>query len=606
MAVNDKRPRSGVPRTRKSDGSKPSEVGTKSKNRLQTVSTSNKNGSSTNLKAASSSRLAKTGSASAPGAGNIKNALGSRSQSTEVQGFSIAFRMAIIFGALIAVMVLVSLLALNTFVEGKLKDEVKASGVKSSVLLSMTGQLIAKFKEVMDREGLSNNIKADLNNDYKRIALDLNRKDVNILCISIRDPSDRLKAIFTSYTGQYSEVGFNDSRIETISDVEIKTGWFKQSTESGVEEIPAFKFESKIIDKTKLTEPSKGVVGYAVIFISFQNVKEATSRIQKITFVVAAFGAIIGLGVSWMFARTLSDPLLRLVRDIQIVAEGDLDHKTKSRSRDEIGVLANTFNKMTENLRYQRDLEADVVTRDIELGHAKEIQQRLLPRDIPNLKGFEFFQIYISAKEVGGDYYDIMRVDDSNIALLVADVSGKGIPGSMVMAETRTILRIIRHKVLSTKKIMSYANRLLAEDIKPGMFVTMMYCILNLEDKTMLVSSAGHNPLMIQRASGEFLKVNPKGIALGFDKGPIFDRVIAEQKIQLMPGDRVVLYTDGVVESMNIDREEYGDDRLEEYIQKNSKLSSKAFVDKLMADVSSHQGDAEQHDDITILTFKVL
>ena len=606
MAVNDRRPRSGVPRTRKSEGSKPSEVGTKSKNRLQTVSTSNRNGSSTNLKAASSSRIAKTGSASSPGTGNVKNALGSRSQSTEVQGFSIAFRMATIFGALIAVMVLFSLLALNTFVEGKLKDEVKASGVKSSVLLSMTGQLIAKFKEVMDREGLNNNIKADLNNDYKRIALDLNRKDVNILCISIRDPNDRLKAIFTSFTGQYSEVGFNDSRIETISEVEIKTGWFKQSTESGIEEIPAFKFESKIIDKTKLTEPSKGVVGYAVIFYSFKNVKEATSAIQKITFVVAAFGAIIGLGVSWMFARTLSDPLLRLVRDIQIVAEGDLDHKTKSRSRDEIGVLANTFNKMTENLRYQRDLEADVVTRDIELGHAKEIQQRLLPRDIPNLKGFEFFQIYISAKEVGGDYYDIMRVDDSNIALLVADVSGKGIPGSMVMAETRTILRIIRHKVLSTKKIMSYANRLLAEDIKPGMFVTMMYCILNLEDKTMLVSSAGHNPLMIQRASGEFLKVNPKGIALGFDKGPIFDRVIAEQKIQLMPGDRVVLYTDGVVESMNIDREEYGDDRLEEYIQKNSKLSSKAFVDKLMADVSSHQGDAEQHDDITILTFKVL
>lgn len=609
MPINEKRPRSaGGTRPKKEIRSNGTDIGTKSKSQLRIVSTKQKNGSSANLKAPTSHHIQKLKSSSSSrigmttvgssNAGSTKNAFGSRNRSIQPQGLSIAFRMAMIFGILIAVMVLVCLMLLNEFMKGKLESEVKASGVKSTLLLAMTGQFITKFDEILTRDGANTNVKLELNKFYKEMAANLNKSDVNILCISIREPNDRTKAVFSSFDG-YRESGFEDSPMHVEAGVEIKSGSFIRVADDSKFNIPTFKFESEILVNQKR-------VGYAIVYISFQNVKEATDKIQKIAFVVAAFGAIIGLGVAWVFARSLSDPILRLVRDIQIVAEGDLDHKTKARSRDEIGVLALTFNKMTENLRYQKDLEADAVTRDIELSHAKEIQTRLLPRKIPNLKGFEFFPFYKSAKEVGGDYYDIMPVNETNIALLVADVSGKGIPGSMVMAETRTILRIIRKNVLSTKKIMSAANGYLAEDIKPGMFVTMMYCILNLENKTMLVSSAGHNPLMIQRASGEFIKMNPKGIALGFDKGPIFNRVVAEQQIQLMQGDRVVMYTDGVVESMNINREEYGEERLEEFVQRNSKLSSKAFVDKLMADVQSHQGAAEQHDDITILTFKVL
>lgn len=609
MAINEKRPRSNAGgRPRRDGGSSGNESNSKSKSNLKAVSTQQKRGgSSTDLKAASSNRMQKVKSNSSSrinmttvgsGGGATKNALGSRNRSIEPQGLSIAFRMALIFGILIAVMVFACLMMLNEFMKGKLKEEVKASGVKSSLLLGMTGQVIAKFDEIMIRENIEVRTKAELSNHYSTIAKDLIKKDVNILGISLLKP-DKKSTIFTSWPGSYSDVGFNAIPAKMETGVEIKVGEIKRLVDGYELYIPTFRFESNVMSGTN-------IVGYSVIYISFQNVNEAASRITKIAIVVAAFGAIIGLCVAWLFARSLSEPILRLVRDIQIVAEGDLDHKTKARSRDEIGVLALTFNKMTENLRYQKDLEADAVTRDIELSHAKDIQHRLLPRSIPNLKGFEFHQIYKSAKEVGGDYYDIMPVDEANIALLVADVSGKGIPGSMVMAETRTILRIIRKNVLSTKRIMSAANGYLAEDIKPGMFVTMMYCILNLENKTMLVSSAGHNPLMIQRASGEFIKMNPKGIALGFDKGPIFNRVIAEQRIQLMPGDRVVMYTDGVVESMNVNREEYGEERLEEFVQKNFKLTSKSFVDKLMADVGSHQGAAEQHDDITILTFKVL
>ena len=602
MAI-EKRPRTAGGRPRRDEGAVRSEQGAKSKNKLRVVSSVGQNGSSTNMRAASSSRINKATSSggNVPVNLNAKNALGSRNQSIQVQGLSIALRMAIIFGILIAVMVFVSLMLLNAFMKDNLKEEIKKSGVKASMLLSMTGQVYNKFKEIVDAEpNFPQGTKGELVRYLREISVNPNNHDENLLCISLRDPVDIKTQIFSSYAGIYSESGFMDHPpITTTSGVEIREGIFVRRVEGGQQEIPSFRFEKKIVEKDK-------VIGYSIIFISFQNVEDSASTITNIAVVVAAFAAIIGLVVSWLFARTLSEPLLRLVKDIRIVADGDLEHKTRARSKDEIGVLALAFNKMTENLRYQQDLEMDAEVRNAELSHAKEIQQRLLPRTIPNIKGFEFHQIYISAKEVGGDYYDVMPVDGSNLALLVADVSGKGIPGSMVMAETRTILRIIRNNVLSSKRIMSAANKYLAEDIKPGMFVTMMYCILNVIDKTMLVSSAGHNPLMIQRATGEFIKVNPKGIALGFDKGPIFDKVIAEQKIQLYPGDRVVLYTDGVVESMNINREEYSEERLEEFVQKNSKLSSKNFVDKLMADVASHQGQAEQHDDITVLTFKVL
>lgn len=509
-------------------------------------------------------------------------------------GLSIAKKMSIYFGGAITVTVFVCLLFLSGFVEGKLESEVRSSGIKASQLLSITGRIIANIDSTLLEQGVN---RGNLKKFYNAVAKEVNDK-ADILYISIQNPQGEQ---ILGDLKMFKESGFESNILDDgsgVSGVKVSRGEFIRTVDGTEVRIPSFKFEMPIYE-------NKILLGASNIYLSTTQIKDATEKIRMIMWSVAILGAVVGVLVAVIVSGQLSMPIMKLVEDIQIVSSGELGHKTKPSSNDEIGVLARAFNKMTENLRYQQDLEIEAERRLVELSHAKEIQQRLLPRKIPNLKGIDIHQFYQSAKEVGGDYYDIMKVNNQNIALLVADVSGKGIPGSMVMTETRTILQIIRNQTLSTKKTMSIANRLIAGDIKPGMFVTMMYCILDVVSKTMLISSAGHNPLMIHRENGEFLKINPKGIALGFDKGAIFDRVIAEERVQLFPGDRVVMYTDGVVEAMNPGRDEYGEERLERVIMECKGLSSKDFVSRLMSDLKKHQSTAEQHDDITILTFKV-
>jgi sigma-B regulation protein RsbU (phosphoserine phosphatase) len=174
------------------------------------------------------------------------------------------------------------------------------------------------------------------------------------------------------------------------------------------------------------------------------------------------------------------------------------------------------------------------------------------------------------------------------------------------MGTTRTILRMMAVNNLSAADVLSKTNFHVARDIKRGMFVTCVYAILNVRTREMTIASAGHNPMLIWRSKTSSIeKVRPNGIALGFDKGPVFNRTVREQKVQLLPGDRVLMYTDGVVEAMNEEREEWSDEKLDEFMLQNAKLPSKEYVRLLVKALDDHKGGAEQHDDITIMTFRV-
>jgi sigma-B regulation protein RsbU (phosphoserine phosphatase) len=137
------------------------------------------------------------------------------------------------------------------------------------------------------------------------------------------------------------------------------------------------------------------------------------------------------------------------------------------------------------------------------------------------------------------------------------------------------------------------------------MFVTAMYCILDKTTHELAVSSAGHNPMILWRAaSGEIELVNPKGIALGFDKGPVFDRTVSEEKIQLQVGDRIVMYTDGTVEAMNERNEEYGDKRFQALAAQLATRDSNQFLNLIVKSLDEHKGAGPQHDDMTIVTMR--
>jgi serine phosphatase RsbU (regulator of sigma subunit) len=241
-----------------------------------------------------------------------------------------------------------------------------------------------------------------------------------------------------------------------------------------------------------------------------------------------------------------------------------------------------------------------------ELAIAEELQSNLLPRRIPRVAGVDLSAYYRPSEEVGGDYYDFIEIDEDHLGIAVADVSGKGIPGAMVMTEARALLKSEAGRSLSPAETLLRVNRVLYQDIKRGMFVTMCYMVLSIKRRQMTLSSAGHLPLILRRsASRTCHPVNPLGLALGIDKGPLFEKKLKEERISLDPGDRFVGCTDGILEAMNADHEELGTERLHALVSAHGDRESGEFVTKLIDGVEAHAAGAPQHDDITLVTGRI-
>ncbi len=320
--------------------------------------------------------------------------------------------------------------------------------------------------------------------------------------------------------------------------------------------------------------------------------------------VFLAIGAVIGVAI-WL-AGNITRPVDILMRDMAMVARGNLEHLTKPHSSDEIGVLASEFNRMTQNLKVAQSAIVEQEKAEYELSIAREVQRQLLPTESPLITGFDCAAFYQGAKAVSGDYYDFIPLGNGLWGFIVADVSGKGIPGSMVMAVTRTIVRLVanRHQAKAAETLKE-TNRLIARQIKRGMFVTSFYAILDERTGVLTYASAGHNPMVIYRAATKQVELAAaKGIALGFNDGPIFDRTMEEHRTVLGHGDAVVLYTDGFPEAMNGDNVEFGDEKFYRLIARCGSLDSRTMIDRLVNAIAEHRGEAEQSDDLTLITLR--
>ena len=319
----------------------------------------------------------------------------------------------------------------------------------------------------------------------------------------------------------------------------------------------------------------------------------------------AVIACLIGF-VSWYSARRITVPLRQLISDMHAMAEGDYSRRSTPSGTAELSLLGQAFNSMAERLRVALENEKENTRLERDLDVAREIQYNLLPPQTPRVRGFDIHCSYRPAKEIGGDYFDFLPVDDHHMGITIADASGKSIPAALVMSTTRAILRFVAPGSISAAETLTRVNAVLSVDIPVGIFVTAFYLILDPVARTMTCASAGHTPLLIARTDGTVEIVNPGGIALGFDRGTIFERSIREQRVQLAEGDRVLLYTDGVVECVNPANEEYSDRRLREFLRRNRELSSHDFIGALLADLDRHRGVADMRDDTTIVTFMVL
>jgi sigma-B regulation protein RsbU (phosphoserine phosphatase) len=273
--------------------------------------------------------------------------------------------------------------------------------------------------------------------------------------------------------------------------------------------------------------------------------------------------------------------------------------------REHLRLCKGCYERLQQDLAHRPSpSELEEVERKM-IAHEKAIaeglQSNLLPHHVPKIPGYDVSAFYRPSREVGGDYYDFIEIDGDHLGILVADVSGKGIPGTIVMTETRALIKSEAVRTMSPAETLARVNRVLYHDIKRGMFVTVYYAILNRAKATLTCVSAGHNPMVLWRPSAISL-VNPNGLALGIDSGALFERTLAEERIQLAAGDRFTFYSDGVIESMNRDHEPFGHNRFYLRVKQLGDRSSGEFLSALMSELDAHQGDAPQHDDITIVT----
>ncbi|MBM4157698.1 MAG: PDZ domain-containing protein [Ignavibacteria bacterium] len=240
---------------------------------------------------------------------------------------------------------------------------------------------------------------------------------------------------------------------------------------------------------------------------------------------------------------------------------------------------------------------------DEELNIAKKIQLGLLPKEIEKIKGLEICGSSMPAKYIGGDFFDLIKIDENRMLVIVADVSGKGIPAALYMSNVQAVLKFASNIFKSPRDILIEINKQILDKLDRQSFVTMIIALFDRNINKIFISRAGHNPLLYS-ANEKFEFLKGKGIGLGLEKNSIFESNLEEVELELKQDGIFFFYSDGLTEAMNTKREEYGTERIIEILSENRKEPCEEIVKKIESDVTKFRGGAEQNDDITFVIVK--
>ncbi len=302
------------------------------------------------------------------------------------------------------------------------------------------------------------------------------------------------------------------------------------------------------------------------------------------------------------------------IRSVIISAYGDMKNIRTAMNRGafdfvtkplDFGDLRVTIDRTLNHVKEWRDALSSrdkLVALQNELDIATQMQQSILPTEFPRGTDYQVFGYMRAARNVGGDFFDVVRLDDGRIGLAIADVSDKGVPASLFMMSSRTLLKGAAIGHTEPGEVVKTVNELLIEDNKSAMFVTLVYAVYDGTSGELTYANGGHNPPIIVHADGR-ATVLPltDGVALGLMPGLEYQ----QNTVTLSPGDTLVLYTDGVTEAMNPEREEFGIERLRKVFAESAPMDPEEATLEIFKAVDSFADGAPQHDDVTCLTLSI-
>lgn len=346
----------------------------------------------------------------------------------------------------------------------------------------------------------------------------------------------------------------------------------------------------------------------AVLFPQDELLADIT-RLNRTVISIGLAGFFIILLVTVLIARSITRPLRGLSKAAGQIARGDLDAEIPDvKTRDEVADLADSFRFMKTSLKqYIADLKETTAAKErieSELKIAHDIQMSIIPKIFPPFPDRNEFDLYARiepAREVGGDLYDFFFLDDTHLCFAIGDVSGKGVPASLFMAITRTLIKAKAAQGLEPGTLLTRVNEDLCIDNDASMFVTLFLGILDVRTGEILYSNAGHNPPLLKRKAGALEKIQGTG---GTALGAMEDLVFKSRSVVLSPGDVIFLYTDGVTEAFDAGGALFSDQRLIKDLSTVADGSVKDITESIMAAVKEFAKGAAQSDDITMLVIR--
>lgn len=348
-----------------------------------------------------------------------------------------------------------------------------------------------------------------------------------------------------------------------------------------------------------------GILGMDVSAATIAQMRDAVKKKAAMVFVISViFSILMGYFVSLWLAK----PLKRLVRGMEEIRSGNLDHKIEIATRDEFGQAGKNFNLMAMDLKKyiaaltETTKEKERLNKELEI--AADLQQAMLPHYDLNVAEIDLSGMSLPAKLVGGDYFDYINRDERNIGFVIADATGKGLNSSIFMTNSRSIFKVLTTGEVSPAKVVQGTNDLVIEGVSDAaaMFVTLFYGIYDRERKVFRYCNAGHNPpLFFDRSEDKISLLNVHGTPIGI----IDKQVYGEDEFKMDDGDAIVLYTDGVVEMQNQGHEMFGLTRLIDTVMRSKDLAAKEIVEAIRKQAFEFSGLKPQFDDFTLLVFRI-
>ncbi|NPA80137.1 MAG: SpoIIE family protein phosphatase [Thermotogae bacterium] len=500
--------------------------------------------------------------------------------------FSLSLKFFLLFGLILIVTIGVSTFFITRLVANSIREQVEWRGIS-----------LAKFLASQAAEALLQQDDLTL----VSVTTGLKRSNPGVIKAVVIDNRGLLVSHSDSILLKDKPYRLRDIRVykvieDRLANKDITVKLFESGNAIGVE-IP-------MIDRIRGEN-----LGKVFVLLSREVIDQAARKTSSFLLLVGILAIAGGLLASLLFSRIITRNIEVLIEDLEEIGRGNLEHEVRVRSNDEIGLIADAIRSMTRQLKQAQEklIESERLKHEVEV--ARRIQSILLPKSMPHMPGYEFAAAYYPALVVGGDYYDYFRMLGGQWGFLVADVSGKGVGGSLVMVMFRTIIHSEAPISSSPKELILKAHESIAGEIPDDMYITCAMMALHPSKATATLVSAGHNPPLYYCArEDEATYVELEGAPIGLsllDKS-VLAEILEERTLTLGGGDVIMLYSDGITEATNAEGEQFGERRLRETFLRlvREGRSAEGIKDGILDTLKDFTKGAPQSDDITLLIVK--